>query len=90
MKKQGVILAVLGAVLVVGYIFYSLTAIAQVSCEVCTTWKGRTDCRSGAGATEEEAKRTATDVSCTLLSTTMADGINCTNNPSTSVTCTAR
>jgi hypothetical protein len=90
MKKRVVLLAALGVALAIGYIFYSLTTLGRVSCEVCVTYNGRTDCRAGAGSTEEEAQRTALDVACSLLSSGMADGIACTNTPPTKVTCRAK
>ena len=90
MKKRGKLLVALGVAFVVGYILYSLTAVGKVSCQVCITYKGRTDCRAGTGATREEAQRTAVDVSCSLLASSMADGINCSNTPPTTVTCEAR
>jgi hypothetical protein len=90
MNKKVVLLAVLGVGLAVGYIFYSLMTRAQVTCEVCIAFHGRTDCRVGAGTTEEEAKRTAQDVACSLVSSGMSEGIACSNTPPTKVTCKAR
>ena len=90
MKKRGMLLAILGIALAIGYIFYSLTAVAQVSCEVCITYRGKTECRTGAGATEEEAQRTATDVACTFLAAGMTDSIACTSTPPTRLMCRAR
>ena len=80
----------LGVALVVGYILYSLTTVGGVSCQVCVTYKGRTDCRAGTGANREEAQRTAVDVACSLLTSSMAEGINCTNTPPTTAACEPR
>ena len=88
--KQKTLLIGLGLALFLGYIIYSLTAVAQVSCEVCVTYKGRTECRAGAGANEEEALRTATDVACAVMSSGMTEGIACSNAERSRVMCTSR
>ena len=90
MNKRGKLLVALGVALAVGYILYSLTAVGEVSCQACIAYKGRTDCRAATGANREEAQRTAVDVACSLLTSSMAEGINCTNTPPTSVACEAR
>jgi len=57
-------------------------------CEVCKTFRGKTECREATGATPEEAARTAGDTACTLLGARgMTLSIECGNTPPTSVTC---
>jgi hypothetical protein len=85
--KKTKILAVVGVVLVVAYIIYSSIGLAQVSCEVCITFRGGTECRTAQGATAEEAQRTATDVACTFLSSGMTDSIACGNTPPVKLMC---
>jgi hypothetical protein len=60
---------------------------AQVTCEVCVTFRGRTQCRTAAGPDSDQAVKTATDNACGLLASGMADSISCTNTPPDSVTC---
>ena len=90
MAKKGILFAVIGVVLAIVYIVYSLTSLAQVSCEVCMEFGGRTQCRTASGVDREEAERTATDNACAFLSSGMAEGIACTNTPPSKVTCQAR
>jgi hypothetical protein len=82
------VLTTLGIVLFLGYIIYSLMSLSQATCEVCITFHGGSECRSAQGANVEEARRTATDLACHFLSSSMADGIVCANTQPTKVTCT--
>jgi hypothetical protein len=73
--------------LTLGLLISAMLQQAQVSCEVCVTFRGRTQCRTAAGPDTEQAVRTATDNACGLLAAGMADGISCANTPPDSVTC---
>lgn len=59
----------------------------EISCEVCVTFRGATDCRTATGSTHEETKRTAHDNACALISGGMTDSIACQNTPPDSVRC---
>ena len=89
MKKKAA-LAFLGFGLLLAYIIYSSLSLAQVSCEVCMTFRGRTECRAAAGANQEEAQRTATNVACSLLAAGMTDTIACENTQPTMLMCMER
>ena len=84
--KIAIITVILVAV-TLGLLILAMMGQAEVSCEVCVTFQGRTDCRTALGPNREEAVRTATDNACGLLSSGMADGISCQNTPPGSVTC---
>lgn len=88
--KKAKVLATLGFVLLLAYIIYSSMGLSQVRCEVCITFRGRTECRTAQGTNAEEAQRTATSVACTLLSSGMTDSIACGNTPPAKVMCTDR
>jgi hypothetical protein len=90
MKKKPKVLAVLGFVLLLAYIIYASMNLSQVTCEVCITYRGRTECRTAQGTNAEEAQRTATDVACTLLSSGMTENIACGNTPPAKLMCTER
>ena len=87
MQKQGKILAVVSIALFLAFMIYSLTGVAQVSCEVCITFRGQTACSSARGADAKEAQRTATDVACTSLSSGMTDTIACGNTTPVRLMC---
>jgi len=76
------------AVATLALILYQVVAKQQkVTCEVCITFQGRTDCREAAGPDRQEAVRTGTGNACALISSGMADSISCSNTPPDSVRC---
>lgn len=79
-------LAVLGAAILV-MIALSTSRQASVSCEVCISYEGASQCRTASGMTRDEAIRTATNNACTFLSSGMSDSIRCSNTPPSSVAC---
>jgi hypothetical protein len=85
--KNVKILAIAGFMLLVAIIIYSSMGLSQVTCQVCITYRGRTECRAAQGANAEEAQRTATDVACTFLSSGMTDSIACGNTPPSTLMC---
>jgi hypothetical protein len=84
--KAGLIFAVLMAV-TIGLILHSVLRASKLTCEVCVTYHGGTQCRSAAGAAREEAVRTATDNACSFLASGMTESIQCQNTPPDSVRC---
>ena len=85
-RRIGIIATLLGlAVLVM--IAMSTMRQSRVSCEVCVTYRGRTQCRAASATAREDAIRTATDNACTFLASGMAESIQCGATPPDSVTC---
>ena len=70
-----------------GVLIYAMLQQAQIACEVCVTFRGRTTCRTAAGPDREQATRTAIDNACGLLAAGMADSISCSNTRPDSTTC---
>jgi hypothetical protein len=82
--------AVLGGVFVLvmlGLIWYASASLSQHSCEVCIAYKGQSACRKAEGATSDEARRTAIDLSCAMLAAGMTDSLACQRTEPKSVTC---
>jgi len=86
-SRRIVLVATILGALIVAFVVYSSTKLSLVSCEVCITYKGRTECRTASGTERKQAVRTATDNACASLSSGMADGIQCSNTPPKSETC---
>ena len=86
-RRIGVIITIL-VILVLGMIVASSLRQGGVSCEVCITFKGRSQCRTASAVKEYDARRAAADNACALISSGMADGIACGNTVPDSVTCT--
>lgn len=74
----------LGIVLAV--VIYSSMGLRKFTCEVCMEFKGRTNCATASGTTQEEAVRTATDTACATISAGMTESIQCSRTPPLSVT----
>ena len=71
----------------IGLLVYSVLQQAKVSCEVCVTFRGNTQCRTAIGPTRDEAIKTATSNACAYLASGMADSIACANTSPLSVAC---
>jgi hypothetical protein len=84
--KIAIITVILVAV-TLGVLILAMMQQAEVSCEVCVTFQGQTDCKVALGPDRESAIRTATDNACGLLARGMADGISCQNTTPDSITC---
>lgn len=65
------------ALLFVAFVVYNSIARVGHECRVCIEFNGRRDCRSAAGATEEEAKLAAQTTACGLLASGMDQSIAC-------------
>jgi len=87
-SRRIVLVATIIGILIVAFVVYSSTKLSQVSCDVCLVYKGGRECRTASGTDRQQAVRTATDNACAVLSSGMADGIQCSNTPPESVTCT--
>jgi hypothetical protein len=87
MPKLWKILVGLGFVALIGFIIYSATGLAQVSCTVCVEFHGRTSCQPAAGTSQDEAVKTAEGVACTELATGRTESIACERTPPKSIMC---
>jgi hypothetical protein len=86
LKRPGVWIAVIFALVFLGVMIYSTMGIRKYRVEVCIEYGGRQACRTASAATAEEARRTATDNACALLTSGMTDSIACANTPPVKVT----
>jgi hypothetical protein len=87
MPKSWKVLVAIAFVALIGFIIYSATGLAQVSCEVCVEFHGRTSCQPAAGTTQEEAVRTAESIACSELASGRTENIACERTPPKSLTC---
>jgi hypothetical protein len=72
-----------GVVFIVGFIaamLFTSSGNAKFRCEVCMTFDGRTVCRNGAGMTQTEAQRVATEGACSDLTSGMNNLEHCRNS----------
>lgn len=66
-------------------IVYSILGLTQYEVEVCVTFGGKSECRTAAGATRDEALRTATDTACAFLASGRTDSMACSRTEPDSV-----
>ena len=85
MKKPAVWLGVLFFALVAGYLVYSSFHTARFRCQVCITFRGRTDCRTASAETRDGAIRTAVDNACAQLAAGVDESTQCSSTPPASV-----
>ena len=73
--------------LTVAVLIHAVLRQAQITCEACVTFHGRTQCRTAIGPDRDQAVKTAIDNACGFLASGMADSISCSNTPPDGVTC---
>lgn len=84
--KWPALLAVAFVLVVLAAIVFSTLGNAQVHCEVCVTFNGRTQCGNSASTSREQAERAATDLACNGLTSGMTQLMQCQNSPTRKVT----
>jgi len=82
-----VITGVVLAAAFIAVLVMSLMKEAQVECEVCIEFGGRSACRTTIGSSRERAVSGATSNACAVLSSGVTAGIQCGNTPPSSVRC---
>ncbi len=88
MSKAVVIGSLFGLVML-GVIVYLSTGFDQYTCEVCVTFKGRSECRTASGADKDSAMLTARDNACAFLVASKTDGFLCGQTQPTRIVCQA-
>jgi hypothetical protein len=83
-------LVISGVIALVGLVIYGSMARVERVCELCLEFNGRTECRRGAGATDQEARDAALMAACGVMASGMDQAIRCRNTPPKSLTCTSR
>ncbi|MCP5118058.1 MAG: hypothetical protein GY953_45165 [bacterium] len=84
--RIGLAIAVVFTTIFLVVLIYSTMGLSQHRVEVCVEFNGRQDCRVASGATREEARRTATDNACALLTSGMTESMTCSAKPPVKVT----
>ena len=82
------ILGVLGLAAFIAYIWWTLSAIGGVTCEVCVEFKGRVQCASGTGKDRDDAIKSGHTPACKLLANGVTESFQCSATPARDVSCT--
>jgi len=83
--KKTAWLAVLFAVVVVGFIVYSSFRPKPYHVHVCMVFNGARDCRTASADTKPEALRTAVTNACAQLAGGVTQSMQCENTPPESI-----
>ena len=86
---KGVIIGSLFGLVMLGVILYLSMGFSQYTCEVCVTFKGRSQCRTASGADQDSAMLTARDNACAFLVASKTDGFLCGQTQPTRMVCQA-
>ena len=84
--KWPVIAAIAFVIAVLAAVTFSTMGNAQVHCEVCVTFNGRTQCGNSASTSRDQAERAATDLACNGLTAGMTELLQCQSSPTKKVT----
>ena len=88
LKRSTKLLVIAGIIGLVAYVIYGSMARVERACELCVEFNGRTECRRGAGATDQEAMDAARTAACGVMAFGMDQSIRCQNTVPRSVQCT--
>ncbi|HVT92334.1 MAG TPA: hypothetical protein VHD76_05785 [Bryobacteraceae bacterium] len=75
-----IFVAAMAAVLI-----HSTLNLAQYKAEVCISFNGRTQCRTAAGVSEENALRAAATDACSTLANGVSEVVNCQHSQPVSI-----
>jgi hypothetical protein len=85
--SKSAILSLVFTALVVLLVAFALRGVDGATCEVCITYKGRTECRTGQGRDRDAAVTKAQEAACAVLASGRDQNIQCTSVQPTSVSC---
>jgi hypothetical protein len=83
--KKPVLIGILFAIFIVGFLVYTSFGNSRFRCEVCVAFQGNKSCRKASAATREGAQRSATDNACALIASGVTATMVCTTSPPVSV-----
>ena len=88
--KRTTLYGVAAVLAVAALFFFMTTARAKVQCRVCMEFRGRTNCATAAGATEQAAREGAQTTACGPIASGMDEQIGCGRTAPKSVQCQSR
>ena len=86
-RRMRVIATIAGLALFAGMLWFGLRQQVRVECDVCITFKGRTECRVGRGDSEESAIASANTAACAVLGSGVTDAMQCGGTRPSSLRC---
>ncbi|MCZ6918738.1 MAG: hypothetical protein O7I93_18330 [Gemmatimonadetes bacterium] len=87
MTKLRVLGLVIAIVALLGGLIYGSFSVVQFECSLCVEFNGQRQCRTGSGASQEDAQAAAQRAACAVMAAGMAESIQCDNQIPTNVQC---
>ncbi len=88
-RPRNWVAALLVLVPIATFVVYSSFQVSTVECRVCMRHDGHEICRAASAATEPEARRSASENACALLTSGMTETIRCQGSVPVSSECRA-
>ena len=79
--KRSTLYTLAAVLAVVALFFFMTTARAKVQCRVCMEFRGRTNCATALGQTEQAAREGAQSTACGPIASGMDEQIGCGRTP---------
>jgi hypothetical protein len=87
MTKLRVLGLVVAIAALLGGLIYGSLSVVQAECSLCVEFNGLRQCRTGSGASQEDAQAAAQRAACAVMTSGMAETIQCANVIPTRVQC---
>ena len=81
------LIGLIAFIAVAGFIAYQSFLLADVTCEVCMSYRGGEQCRTVSAASEDEALQGAIVNACAFISSGVTDSMACQRQEPTSQRC---
>ena len=85
--KRSTLYAIAVVLAVAALFFFMTTARAKVQCRVCMEFRGRSNCATAVGPTEQAAREGAQTTACGPIASGMDEQIGCGRTPPVAVQC---
>ena len=87
MTKPRVLGLTVAIVALLGGLIYGSLSLVQFECSLCMEFNGMRQCRTGSGANQEDAQAAARRAACAVMTSGMAETIQCDNVIPTGLQC---
>ena len=89
-RRAGLIVTIAGIALFGLWLWSGVESLTRVECEACLSFEGRSLCRTGLGANDQDATAVALQSACALLASGVTESFACGRVAPDSVRCRER
>jgi hypothetical protein len=84
--KSGLIFVAVASAFI-ALLLSDLSSTDKAECSVCVEFNGRTNCATGRGVDQNDARQSAQTVACTKLTNGVSDAFRCSASPPSQISC---